>query len=168
MGPKGGDNGCWCMWNRQTSREFGELHGDKNKGLMRQLVDGGAETGLIGYREGEPVGWVSVAPRQDYGRLQRSRVTKPLDDRPVWSITCFVVPKQHRRSGVASELLEAAVGYVREQGGTLVEGYPVEPRTDDYADFWAWMGLGSMFATAGFDEVARRSETRPFMRRELD
>ncbi len=167
MGPKGGDAGCFCMFYRQTSAEFDSSKGDANKALMKEIVDSGTVPGLIGYRDGNPVGWVQVGPREWYGRLARSRVTKPIDDRPAWAITCFVIPKEHRRSGVAGELLEAAVEYARTQGAEVVEGYPMDPRKDEVPAFWSWMGFASMFERAGFDEVARRSETRPFMRREL-
>lgn len=167
MGPRGGDAGCFCMYYRLKSSEFADAQGEENKALMREIVDSGQVPGLIGYRDDDPVGWVQVGPREWYGRLQRSRVTKPLDDRPAWAITCFVIPKEHRRTGVASELLDGAVEYARTQGATLVEGYPMEPRRDDVPDFWSWMGFASMFRGQGFTEVARRSETRPFMRLEL-
>jgi GNAT superfamily N-acetyltransferase len=167
MGPNGGDAGCWCMFNRQTSREFAASRGDRNLAMMKAIVDSGEIPGLIGYLDGHPVGWVAVQPRDVYGRLGRSRVAKPIDDRPAWAVTCFVIPKPHRRAGVATALLEAAVRHAAEQGATLIEGYPVEPREDRIPDFWAWMGLASMFEQAGFDEVDRRTETRPFMRREL-
>ena len=167
MGPRGGDAGCFCMYYRQTGSEFDESKGDQNKALMREIVHTGRPPGLIGYRDGKPVGWVQVGPRDWYGRLARSRVTKPLDDRKAWAITCFVIPKEHRRTGVATELLNAAVEYARDQGAEVVEGYPVEPREDQVPDFWSWMGFASMFDACGFEEVARRSETRPFMRREL-
>ncbi|MGB8360388.1 MAG: GNAT family N-acetyltransferase [Acidimicrobiia bacterium] len=167
MGPKGGDAGCFCMFYRLKSSDFARTQGEANKRLMKEIVDSGTVPGLIGYRDGVPVGWVQVGPREWYGRLQRSRVTKPVDDRPAWAITCFVIPKEHRRAGVATELLEAAVEYARSKGAQLVEGYPMMPRTDDVPDFWAWMGFESMFASCGFTEVARRSETRPYMRREL-
>jgi ribosomal protein S18 acetylase RimI-like enzyme len=167
MGPSGGDAGCWCMYNRQTTREFNAAKGEPNRAAMKLLVESGEVPGLIGYRNGEPVGWVAVQPREVYGRLSRSRVCKPLDDRPAWAITCFVVPKQHRATGIASALVTEACRYAAECGATLVEGYPVEPRQDRMPDFWAWMGLPSMFESAGFEEVARASETRPFMRKEL-
>lgn len=167
MGPRGGEAGCFCMFYRQTSREFDENKGEANKAAMKQIVDSGQVPGLIGYRDGVPVGWVQVGPREWYGRLERSRVSKPLDDRPAWAVTCFVIPKEHRRSGVATELLGAAVDYARSQGADLVEGYPVEPRTGEMPGIWAWMGFPSMFEACGFVEVARRSETRPFMRLEL-
>jgi GNAT superfamily N-acetyltransferase len=167
MGPKGGDAGCFCMFYRQTSREFGESRGEPNRLAMKEIVDSGQVPGLIGYRDGLPLGWVQVGPRRWYGRLGRSRVTKPLDERDAWAITCFVVPKRYRGQGVASDLLRAAVEYAREQGAEVVEGYPVEPRNGAMPDFSAWMGFASMFAGCGFVEVARRSETRPFMRLEL-
>jgi GNAT superfamily N-acetyltransferase len=167
MGPNGGDAGCWCMFNKQTAREFAASRGDQNHDTMKANVDSGMIPGLIGYFDGHPVGWVAVEPREVYGRLGRSRVAKPLDDRPAWAVTCFVVPKSHRGTGVATALLEAAARYAAEQGATLLEGYPVESRRDRMPDFWAWMGFPSMFEAAGFEEVARRTETRPFMRKEL-
>jgi len=167
MGPSGGDAGCWCMFNKQTSKEFAASRGAKNRAAMKALLDEGAIPGLIGYRDGEPVGWVAIEPRAAYGRLSRSPVAKPLDGRPAWAITCFVVPKQFRGTGVATALLDAAVAYAADQGAELVEGYPVEPRRERMPDVWAWMGFSSMFERAGFEEVARRSETRPFMRKEM-
>lgn len=168
MGPRGGDAGCWCMFNRQTSREFDARRGEENHEAMRALVDAGEVPGLIGYRNGRPVGWVAVQPRRVYGRLGRSPVARPIDDRDAWAITCFVVPREHRGSGVATALIEAACAYAEAQGAEVMEGYPVEPRRDRMPDIWAWMGFASMFEGAGFSEVARRSETRPFMRRELN
>ena len=167
MGPSGGDAGCWCMYNRQTSREFAAGKGEPNRGAIRALVDSGEVPGLIGYRDGTSIAWVAVQPREVYGRLSRSRVAKPFDDRPAWAVTCFVVPKQHRGQGVASALLAAACDFAASQGAVLAEGYPVEPRKDRMPDFWAWMGFASMFKRAGFHEVDRRTETRPFMRKEL-
>ena len=125
---------------------------------------GGRVPGLLAYRDGVPVGWISVAPREEFGRLQRSPISKPVDKTPVWSITCFVIHKDHRGEGVAKALVEGAVDYAREQGAIAVEGYPVEPRKDRMPDIYAWMGLASMFESAGFIEIARRGKTRPLMR----
>ncbi len=167
MGPRGGEAGCFCMFYRQTSREFEQSKGEANRELMREIVGSGQVPGLIGYRDGRPVGWVQVGPRERYPRLDRSRVTKPLDDRAAWAVTCFVIPKAHRRTGVASQLLKAAVEYARSEGAEVVEGYPVDPKSDEVPAIWSWMGFPSMFESCGFVEVARRSETRPFMRLEL-
>lgn len=164
FGPGGQQGGCWCMWNRQTNKQFDECRGAANKAAMRGLVESGMTPGLLGYRDGEPVGWVSVGPRSSFSRLQRSPVTKPVDDLGVWSVTCFVVAPSHREAGVATALLDAAVDLARRNGAPAIEGYPVEPRKETMPPIYAWMGVASMFASAGFTEVARRSETRPVFR----
>jgi GNAT superfamily N-acetyltransferase len=164
FGPTGQQGGCWCMWNRQSSREFEECKGEANQKALRRLVADGTVPGLLAYDHGLPVGWVSLGPREVFSRLQRSRVTKPVDDLPVWAITCFVINRKYRHQGVATRLLEAAIEYARTQGAVAVEGYPVEPRKDEMPAIYAWMGLASMFRNAGFEELARRSEHRPVMR----
>lgn len=166
FGPRGAYGGCWCMWNRISNRRFEETTGDEKQEMLRSIVDDRVP-GLLAYEEGVPVGWVSVGPREEFGRIQRSRVTKAVDEVPVWSIVCFVIEKHHRGSGIGTELLEAAVEYAREHGALAVEGYPVEPRRDRMPDIYAWMGLASMFEAAGFSEIARRSETRPLFRKML-
>ena len=169
FGPNGAYSGCWCMWNRQTNKEFEENSGAVNRGLLKDIVASARiPPGMLAYVDGEPAGWVAVAPREEFGRLARSPVTKPVDDLPVWSITCFVIGKEHRGRGVGTALLAAAVEFARDHGATAVEGYPVEPRKDRMPDIYAWMGLSSMFRAAGFSEIARRSERRPFMRRVLE
>jgi GNAT superfamily N-acetyltransferase len=154
------------MWNRISNRHFEETTGDEKREMLRAIVDDRVP-GLLAYEDGLPVGWVSVGPRHEFGRIQRSRVTKAVDDVPVWSIVCFVIERNHRSTGVGTELLRAAVEYAREKGAVAVEGYPVEPRRDRMPDIYAWMGLASMFEAAGFTEIARRSETRPLFRKVL-
>jgi GNAT superfamily N-acetyltransferase len=166
FGRRGAYGGCWCMWNRISNRQFEATTGDEKREMLRSIVDDRVP-GLLAYEEGVPVGWVSVGPREEFGRIQRSRVTKPVDDVPVWSIVCFVIEKNHRGSGIGTSLLEAAVEYARKNGAGAVEGYPVEPRRDRMPDIYAWMGLASMFEAAGFKEIARRSETRPLFRKVL-
>ena len=130
------------------------------------LVEAGRPPGLVGYRGNEPVGWVSLGPREDYAKLARSPVMKPVDDQPAWSIICFVVPSEFRGQGVARALLDGAVAYAAKCGATLVEGYPTDKpaRTDDQN---MWFGTPSMFEAAGFEEVARRKPERPIMRLRL-
>jgi GNAT superfamily N-acetyltransferase len=164
FGPKGAQEGCWCMYFRQTAKEWKEMKGEPNRQAMRERVDGGEVPGLIAYVGGSPAGWVSMAPRETFVRLETSRILKPVDDEPVWSIVCFFVAKAHRRSGITVVLLKAAVDHAKAHGARIVEGYPVEPKDDRYADAFAYHGLASAFLKAGFTEVARRSEKRPIMR----
>ena len=164
LGPRGATGGCWCMWWRLTGREFDAQKGEGNRRAVKAIVDSGQVPGILAYHEGHPVGWCSVAPREEFPRLGRSRILKPVDDEPVWSVVCFFIAKLYRRKGVARRLLKAALDYVRDCGGNILEGYPVEPKKSGIPDLFAFHGLASMFRSAGFKEVARRSETRPIMR----
>jgi ribosomal protein S18 acetylase RimI-like enzyme len=134
-----------------------------NRAALKALVASGNPPGLIGYRGKVPVGWVSIGPREAYAKLKRSPVMKAVDEQPVWSIICFVVPTEYRGQGVAQALLEGAVAYARKRGATLVEAYPVDnPARSRDEDMW--FGAKSMYDNAGFKEVARRKPRRPVVR----
>lgn len=137
-----------------------------NRRALRSLVDRGVIPGLIGYEDGNPVGWISLGPRPEYPRLQRSPVMKPVDDRSVWSIVCFYVDPRARGRGVSDALLAGAVEYARSQGVTLLEAYPVDKAERSHPDFM-WFGAKGMYDRAGFKEVARRRPNRPVVRRAL-
>jgi ribosomal protein S18 acetylase RimI-like enzyme len=158
---------CWCMAYRLSGSGRpiapGATRASTNRGMLRALVDSGRPPGLIGYRDGVPVGWVSLGPREEFAKLQRSSVMKPVDDRPVWSIVCFVVPAEHRGQGVGRALLEGAIAYAKEQGATLIEAYPVD-KPGRSSDENMWFGAKSMYDRAGFREVARRKPQRPVVR----
>lgn len=164
FGERGACGGCWCMLWRLPRRQFEAQKGNGNRDAMRALVDAGIVPGLLAYRGRTPVGWISLGPRPDFPALERSRLLRPIDDQPVWSVTCLFVHKEHRRTGVSVALLRAAIAWVKRQGGRCVEGYPQEPRRRDMADVFAWTGIASAFRAAGFAEVARPSPTRPILR----
>lgn len=165
FGERGACGGCWCMLWRSTRKEFEANKGAGNKSAMKQLVLSGAEPGLLAYDGSTPVAWCGVARRSDFTALERSRVLKAVDDVPVWSVSCLFVKKSHRRQGVSVAILNAAVEFVARRGGQMVEGYPVEPKSDRMPDAFAWTGLTSSFLKAGFVEHHRGSESRPIMRR---
>jgi GNAT superfamily N-acetyltransferase len=159
--------GCWCMAYRLSGRIEPPAGVAKAAFLRSELLRLAAATpapGLVGYDgEGAPVGWVSLGPREDFRRLARSRVMKPVDERPVWSIVCFVVPAPFRRRGVARALLRHAIGFARENGAEALEGYPVDT-PEPPAPAFLWHGTGDLFRGAGFVEIARRTPGRPVMR----
>jgi ribosomal protein S18 acetylase RimI-like enzyme len=159
---------CWCMYYRRSGGRGpmpeGTTIAQFNRSQLREVVDAGRPPGLIGYVDGHPVGWVSLGPREDYGRLARSPVMKPVDEQPVWSIVCFVVPSAWRKQGVARALLDGAIAYAREQGARLVEAYPVDLSVRGEAES-LWFGAKTMYDAAGFEEVARRKSERPIVRR---
>ncbi len=167
FGAHGAYGGCWCMWWRLTRREFTENQGDGNRRAMQAIVESGEVPGILAYRDGKPVGWCSVAPRENYGSLERSPVLKRLDDRPVWSIVCLYVPRGSRGEGIAEQLVKGAVDFVREQGGRVVEAYPVQPRSKKVPPVSSFMGLPAIYERAGFVEVARPSKSRIIMRCEV-
>jgi len=115
---------CFCMFYRKVGADTGV--GQQNRRAMKALVDRGSVPGLIGYEDGVPVAWVSLGPREDYAKLRRSPVMKPVDDQPVWSIVCFFVDRNARGRGLSQRMLEAAVDYARSRGARLVEAYPVD------------------------------------------
>jgi GNAT superfamily N-acetyltransferase len=164
FGPRGAAGGCWCMWWRVTRAEFSRQAGAGNQRAFKKIVRSGAAPGLLAYAAGRPIGWCAVAPREATPVLDRSPTLKRVDDRPVWSITCFFIAGPFRRQGVTVALLKAAIDYAARRGAHVVEGYPVEPRKDDMPEGYAFTGLASAFRQAGFVEVARRSQTRPIMR----
>jgi ribosomal protein S18 acetylase RimI-like enzyme len=160
---------CWCMAYRKTgsspwpTKEIAR----RNRASLKALADDRKQVGLIGYRDGVPVGWVSFAPREDFARLANSQIMGAVDDQPVWSIICFVVPSEYRKQGVAKQMLDAAIAFCRKKKVQLVEAYPVdkEGRT---ADSNLWFGTKSMFDQAGFEEVARRKPERPVVRLHIE
>ena len=159
--------GCWCMYYRRSGSRgqlpAGTTHAQANRADLKRLVASGEPPGLIGYRGKVPVGWVSLGPRDDYAKLRRSSVMKPVDERPVWSIVCFVVPSQYRGQGVARALLDGAIAYAKKRGVALLEAYPVD-KTGRSSDDSMWFGAKSMYDAAGFEEVARRKPQRPIVR----
>ena len=155
------------MFYRRTGPvSVSQSAGETNKRLLRGLVDGGVAPGLIGYLDGEPVGWISLGPREDYLKLRRSSVMKPVDDTEVWSIVCTYVDKAHRGTGLQHRLLGAAIDFARDNGVRTLEAYPVDKLERSHDDFM-FFGSRSLYERAGFTEVVRRSPTRVVMRRRL-
>ena len=164
FGEKGACGGCWCMLWRLKRSTYERQKGEGNRRAMKSIVAAGQTPGIIGAIDKTAVAWCSVAPRETFPALDRSRILKRIDGQPVWSISCFFVRKDHRGKGVSTCMAAAAVDYVRKQGGQIVEAYPVEPKKKRTAPVFAWTGLAAAFRKAGFSECARRSETRPIMR----
>ena len=152
------------MWWRLPRAQFIKQKGASNKRAFRALVRSGECPGILAYAGGTPVGWCAVAAREATPALERSRILKRVDEKPVWSVTCFFIATPFRRRGVSVALLRAAAGHVARRGGRLIEGYPVETRRGRAPDAFVWTGLAAAFREAGFGEVARRSATRPIMR----
>ncbi len=153
------------MFWRSPPREFKAGKGHGNRMAIRRLARSDRPPGILAYDGDTAVGWCAIAPREDYPALARSRILKPVDDRSVWSVSCFFIDKCYRRQGVSVSLLNAAVEFAESHGAKIVEGYPVEPTTEKFYAADAWTGFARAFKRARFVECARRSPTRPIMRR---
>jgi GNAT superfamily N-acetyltransferase len=160
-GPRGGYRnvpayGCWCMFWRD--RSLG--HGTPKKRAMGAIVRAGREPGLLAYEGGSPVGWVAVAPREEYAALLRSPQYRPQDDDDgVWSVVCFAVDRPAQRRGLAGDLLEAAVEHACARGAATVEAYAHGSKESDY------MGGRRLYLEHGFRPV-RRTSKRTIVRRD--
>ncbi|MFA6075772.1 MAG: GNAT family N-acetyltransferase [Negativicutes bacterium] len=164
LGERGACGGCWCMSWRLKKAEFERQKGEQNKEAIRQLVEAGQPLGVLGYIDGQPVGWCSVAPREQFVRLQYSRTLQPIDDQLVWSIVCIFLGKNNRRQGLSTELIKAAVEYCRLQGGSIVEAYPAVPYGAKVPAAFLWTGVPQSYLRAGFAIAKRCSKWKQIMR----
>jgi len=133
---------------------------------MKKLDDREIVPGVLAYVDGELAAWCSIAPRDDYQALERSRVYARIDDKPVWSVVCFYAARPFRGQGLLSRVLRAACDYARDNGARVVEGYPVDP-SKKMAPVDVYMGTADAFRSAGFREVGRTKNGKPVMRRTL-
>ncbi len=157
-------NHCWCLSHRLLAAEIERLGGGSREQAMRRLCEREHPPGVVTYLNGEPVGWCNIGPRAEITRLAHSRLIRPVDDVPVWSIVCVVVRTGHRRQGVTAPLLERAVAYAASHAAPAVEAYPVDPpqRMDLTM---AFVGTKSMFGRAGFRVVGTTDATASGMPR---
>lgn len=170
----GGARKCRCqalkvpgwIW-RDTTQE------ERDAALLEQAGCGtsGPTSGLVGYVDGEPAGWVAVEPRENYPRIwarQKSWMRMDPDLEGVWSVTCFVVRKGFRRQGLMYELAAATVEYGRRVGARVLEGYPTEPPPGKTV-IWdeASVGLLQVFLDAGYEVEASPTLRRRVVRHRL-
>lgn len=148
---------------RRTKKDFDAGKGDENRRALKKLTQSKIPPGILLYKGSQVVGWCSVAPREQFVRLESSRVWAPVDDQPVWSVSCFFVKKEFRNQGLSVELLNGAVEFARQHGAKIVEGYPNQIE-GKLPDAFVWTGLIGSYKRAGFKEVARRSQLKPIVR----
>ncbi|TDV36865.1 GNAT family N-acetyltransferase [Actinophytocola oryzae] len=159
--------GCWCCWYLRPRAEADAGWGEGNRDFLHARVDEKAPLGLLAIEDGEPLGWVAVAPRPAYPRLATSRITRSDAGPETWSVTCFFVHRNARRRGLTRLLLDAAVDYARERGARAVEGHPVDTEGEKRASGDLYHGTLTTFLSSGFELLERRGTRRALVRREL-
>jgi len=153
---------CWDLFPRYSAaqqRELGITGGDprsadtRRRAVLAKLARRRKNSaGLVAYRGGEPIGFVSLGPRYDFSRVENSRATPPVDDVAAWVIPCITVRRGHRGQGVAVAMIRAAVDYAGKHGAPALEAYPRSDGKRVHDDF-AFFGTKTMFAKAGFRQV---------------
>ena len=165
FGEKGACGSCWCMYYRLSASDFREgKYDDGNKQKMKDIVSKGIPTGVIGMIDGEPVAWCAFAPREDFVKLERSRVHKRIDNLSVWSIPCFFIDRRYRRMGVSVAMLKEIIKYAEKKKIKVIEAYPQIPTQEKYPDSFLWIGVYKSFEKAGFEIADRKSKNRPMVR----
>lgn len=174
---RGGAARCGCQRMKLGDRAWFTMPVDERTHRLREEADCGhpeadGTSGMVGYLDGEPVGWVAVEPRVNYRRLRGSSVpwagrNEDPDDPGVWAIVCFAIRAGHRRRGLTYPLVVAAAGYAEGRGATAVEGYPMVPPPGRDVS-WGEMNVGSRnaFLAAGFAQVSTPTVRRVVMRRD--
>jgi GNAT superfamily N-acetyltransferase len=164
FGENGACGGCWCMYWQLKHSDFYAQHGEGTHEMMRQRVEQGAIPGLLAFSGDKAIGWVAVEPRSAYPVLARSRTLAPVDDLPVWSITCFFIDRHYRKQGLNAWLIKQAVNYAFAQGAPAVESYPSLFKGGKTSDTFYYTGKETTFEKLGFKEVAHPSTSRAIMR----
>jgi GNAT superfamily N-acetyltransferase len=161
--PRGACNGCWCAYWRIGSA-YKKNTPAQNKRILQKVVMTGPPPGLIAFAGRVPVAWCQLTPRADLPWLNRTWRLKPVDDLPVWSISCLYVRKGYRRRGINEILIRAAIRAAKGAGAPAIEAYPLDARFTPSA---SGTGFASTFARIGFKKVAGRTAARPIMRLNL-
>jgi len=122
FGAKGACGNCWCMYYRLSKIDFkeGKLN-DGNKEAMYELVKQNKSTSIIASYQDVPIAWCAFAPREDFDKLKKSRVHKPIDNEKVWSIPCTFIHKDFRRKGVSVALLKGLIKYAAQNNIKIIE-----------------------------------------------
>jgi GNAT superfamily N-acetyltransferase len=154
----GGPKYCWCMLWRASKDELKQNNSAARKTQILGRIDRRVPIGLVGYRDGEPVAWVSIAPKPTFpgnlGGPQSDAADK------VWSLTCMYMRRAIRGQGVGHQLIDAAVRHARKRGARVVEAYPVDPTSPSYRH----MGFVPAFTAAGFTNAGRAGTRRHVVR----
>jgi len=159
-----GERGCWCQYRRQSSSTYSRGGPGSGEANLRRQVEEGPPPALLAYVDEEPAGWLGFWPMERMERLARSRTIPKIDEKPVWSIVCFLVWVGYRRKGVAEVLLDGAINFARKAGTPALEAYPIDPEGSRVEVNFGYAGFITMFERAGFErvlETAARSDRRP-------
>jgi GNAT superfamily N-acetyltransferase len=151
---------CYCIF--PLRRDYESRTRDQNRGERSAVLRSAQANGLVAYRLGRVVGWCHAAPSTEL-----AVVPDPSPERG--AIVCFVVAPDQRRQGVATVLLEHALGYLKERGCREVEAAPLSATAEGATSPAAnYHGPLEMYLRAGFVVDRELGPAQVLVRRSLD
>ena len=174
FGPeRGANSGCWCLWPRVAGVEFKAMAREDRKAAFQAIVAAGPPPGVLAYDGDRAVGWCAVGPRDSLARFQSAKTSRPVDEldetamSSIYAISCFFIRAGYRKRGLTRRLATEAIAYARAKGAAAIDVCAIEPpKTLSWGE--GFVGIASVFAALGFQEIARRSPHRPLMRLTLE
>ncbi len=169
FGPSGACYGCWCTYFRLAPKVRQAMGAAGKRAHMEDRIRRGPPPGLLAWRGDDPIGWLQIGPRADVPQWNNPRrATTPLPDAPaddpdIWAISCFFFAPRERGQGLSHAMVAAGIDHARENGARLLEACPMD-RAKQSKSVGLYVGSTSVFAKAGFQEVARQKPGRPLMR----
>jgi hypothetical protein len=166
---------CYCQRFKIAESAWRATTDDERAKRLRQQANCGhpeshETNGLLAYIGSEPVGWCSVEPRRNYPYITEARMAskkrgEDRSDKKVWAVACFLTRTPYRHMGVTRALAAGAVGFAQSRGARAIEGYGMVTEKGKEIT-WGELHVGSrsVFAAAGFRQVARPSLRRVVMR----
>jgi len=148
---------CYCQFSYvdHTKVEWKTRTLEQNRLAATQRIQRCTMKGHLAYRDGQPIGWCNAAPRT---MLDAFLDEPDPDANRIGQITCFIVAKEHRGTGVAKALLQAACEGLRAQGLTIAEATANTHATTEAEHHY---GPLSMYLAAGF--TVHKTEDRGYV-----
>ncbi len=157
---RGGPKQCWCMvWRSHSDGATAPKLPTERKAAMQRLALSRQPVGLLGYDQGVPVVWCSIAPRSMFGKSLSSTPADP----DLWSLTCFFIRADHRKQSGFAALLAAAETHAAKEGATVIEAYPVDKGSPSYR----FCGFLPAFEAFGYVPVGTVGTRRHVVRKVL-
>lgn len=169
FGPRGALSGCWCTYFLFRPKQRQAMTDGQRRDAMLETIRSGPPPGMLAYRDNLPIGWMRIGPRaavpewNNTGRSSTPLPDAPAEDPSVWAISCFFVTTRQRGTGLSHAFVSAGIDHARSCGARLIEASPMD-HAKTSKSVGLFVGSTSVFAKAGFVEVARGKPGRPLMR----
>ncbi len=163
---------CWCTYY-QRAKPVPGVHGEElkriNQIFKKALLKNGRTHAILVYFRDTPVGWCQYGVKEELPRIDAGRGYKKIKhletEKKLWRITCFFTDRAYRGKGVSKFALKAALESIKEQGGGVVEAYPVVSKKMTAVAEWRWFGTPGMFEREGFKQIGPLGTSWVLMRK---